>query len=112
MVRRISRSARRARFVLAAAVGGLALIGATAGASLSQSAAKGDRLTSVADLQAALEAKAQSCRSHVWPNVPVDCLAALDGTLRRVARTVTVETRLGENTSVLTRVPITVRAAR
>lgn len=47
------------------------------------------------------------CRSATWPEIPLRCLFASDGQERtqRNVRLITVETRVGANTSVLTRVP-------
>ena len=55
---------------------------------------KGDRL-----------AAAASCADQTWPSIASGCLsAASDGPPKRV-RMITVETREGANTSVLSRVP-------
>jgi hypothetical protein len=52
----------------------------------------------------------EDCVRFGWPNIPLRCLVAQDGVDRtqRNVRLITVETRVGENTSVLTRVPATV----
>jgi len=64
--------------------------------------AKGDRLAASAD-----------CTAQDWPNIAPACLASTDGTPARFAsRSVTIEYRVGENTSVLVRTPATQVAAR
>jgi hypothetical protein len=54
-----------------------------------------------------------TCSSQTWPNISRDCLVAENGaTIRKPARTVTIEKREGANTSVLVRVPATGVASR
>lgn len=50
---------------------------------------------------------ATDCASFAWPQIPLRCLFSDDGVDRsqRQVRTITVEQRVGENTSVLVRVP-------
>lgn len=50
---------------------------------------------------------AGECRTATWPEIPLRCLFVTDGQDRaqRNVRMITVETRVGTNTSVLTRVP-------
>lgn len=52
------------------------------------------------------------CRTATWPEIPLRCLFAADGEDRtqRNVRVITVETRVGANTSVLTRVPADIAA--
>lgn len=47
------------------------------------------------------------CRQAAWPSIPLRCLFADDGVDRseRQVRVITVEERVGTNTSVLIRVP-------
>ena len=63
---------------------------------------KGDRL----------EAGSNACRDAAWPYVPDECLSKATAEAPRIVRTVTLETRPGNNTSVLVRLPQTVVAAR
>ena len=54
-----------------------------------------------------------TCSNQTWPNISRDCLVAENGaTIRKPARTVTIEKREGANTSVLVRVPATGVASR
>jgi hypothetical protein len=53
-----------------------------------------------------------ACRDAAWPYVPDACIAKARDESPRIIRTVTVEMRQGENTSVLVRMPQTVVAAR
>lgn len=54
-----------------------------------------------------------TCSSQTWPNISRDCLVAENGaTIRKPARTVTIEKREGANTSVLVRKPVTGVASR
>lgn len=53
-----------------------------------------------------LKVQDPACSAQTWPNISRDCLVAEDGTpLRKPARTITIETREGANTSTLVRVP-------
>ena len=65
---------------------------------------KGDRITSV---------KTIDCSNAAWPYIPHDCLH-LTGLAepRAGVRVITVETREGENTSILMRMPQTTVATR
>jgi hypothetical protein len=65
---------------------------------------KGDRITSV---------KTSDCSNAAWPYIPEDCLhlTGLAGP-RAGVRVITVETREGENTSILMRMPQTTVATR
>jgi hypothetical protein len=65
---------------------------------------KGDRITSV---------KTSDCSNAAWPYIPEDCLhlTGLAGP-RTGVRVITVETREGENTSILMRMPQTTVATR
>jgi hypothetical protein len=56
---------------------------------------------------AAIEtAKADVCAASAWPNIPRECLSGSDGApARKAIRTITIESRDGASTSVLTRVP-------
>jgi hypothetical protein len=65
---------------------------------------KGDRITSV---------KTSDCSNAAWPYIPGDCLhlTGLAGP-RAGVRVITVETREGENTSILMRMPQTTVATR
>jgi hypothetical protein len=65
---------------------------------------KGDRITSV---------KTSDCSNAAWPYIPKDCLhlTGLAGP-RAGVRVITVETREGENTSILMRMPQTTVATR
>jgi hypothetical protein len=53
-----------------------------------------------------------ACRAAAWPYVPDACISKAGEERPRIIRTVTVEMRQGENTSVLVRMPQTVVAAR
>lgn len=47
------------------------------------------------------------CAAQAWPYRARECLIAADGApARPVVRTITIESRAGANTSVLTRVPV------
>ena len=50
------------------------------------------------------------CEGTIWPQIPLRCLFALGPNRTRPVRTITVETRIGPNTSVLTRVPADIAA--
>ncbi len=63
--------------------------------------AKGDRLAAAAD-----------CATQEWPNIASACLASADGSAVRASRAVTIEYRVGDNTSVLVRAPVTQVATR
>ena len=52
------------------------------------------------------------CRDAAWPYVPDECISKATAETPRIVRTVTLETRPGNNTSVLVRLPQTVVAAR
>jgi hypothetical protein len=52
------------------------------------------------------------CRDAAWPYVPDECISKATAEAPRIVRTVTLETRSGNNTSVLVRLPQTVLAAR
>lgn len=68
------------------------------GASLSVGATgrKGDRLSSEAD-----------CAGQPWPYIARRCLVSPDGSpLREVSRVVTVERRIGPDSSALVRMPV------
>lgn len=56
---------------------------------------KGDRLKGV------------DCAGQTWPYIASECRVAANGArLRQATRTITIEQRVGENTSVLLRVPM------
>lgn len=60
-----------------------------------------------------LRAAAPNCASQTWPNIARECLVAENGaTLRKAARTITIEQRQGANVSVLVRVPSAEIASR
>jgi hypothetical protein len=63
---------------------------------------KGDRL----------KPGSNACRDAAWPYVPDECISKATAEAPRIIRTVTLETRPGNNTSVLVRLPQTVVAAR
>jgi hypothetical protein len=65
---------------------------------------KGDRINPV---------EASACNNAAWPYIPQDCLhlTGLAGP-RTGVRVITVETREGENTSILMRMPQTTVATR
>jgi hypothetical protein len=47
-----------------------------------------------------------ACATEAWPNISRECLVAENGgQARKPARTITIEKREGQNTSVLVRVP-------
>jgi hypothetical protein len=50
------------------------------------------------------EKPAQSCEAQTWPNIARHCIAASGSEPRKLVRTITIESREGANTSVLTRV--------
>lgn len=53
-----------------------------------------------------------ACAAWAWPNVPSECLAPADGTpARKMVRTITIERREGDDTSILVRMPQTAVAA-
>jgi hypothetical protein len=63
---------------------------------------KGDRLTA-----------ADSCERAGWPYFSQDCLVSADGgPVRKVSRVITIERRIGDNTSELTRMPVADLAQR
>lgn len=48
----------------------------------------------------------RACAGETWPAIPASCLTSADGTpVRQPVRTITLEHRAGQNTSVLVRVP-------
>ena len=60
-----------------------------------------------------LRVAAPDCASQTWPHIGRECLVAENGaTLRKAARTITIEQRQGANASVLVRVPSTEIASR
>ena len=60
-----------------------------------------------------LRAADPACATQAWPNISRECLAAENGgQLRKPARTITIEKREGQNTSVLVRVPAAEIATR
>jgi len=60
-----------------------------------------------------LPAVPPSCSQQDWPYISQSCLVSADGRpMRNVSRVITVERRVGTNTSELTRVGITELAAR
>lgn len=58
------------------------------------------------------EKPAKSCEAQTWPNVARHCIASLGGEPRKLVRTITIESREGANTSVLSRVPVAMVAQR
>lgn len=52
------------------------------------------------------------CRDAAWPYVPAECISKASDETPRIVRTVTIEMRHGENTSVLVKMPQTLVAAR
>src|SRR5215207_2577466 len=50
------------------------------------------------------EKPAKSCEAQTWPNIARHCIASSDAEPRKLIRTITIESRDGANTSVLTRV--------
>jgi hypothetical protein len=58
-----------------------------------------------------LEPGSNACRDAAWPYVPDECISKATAEAPRIVRTVTLETRPGNNTSVLVRLPQTVVAA-
>lgn len=60
-----------------------------------------------------LEGSSARCADQTWPNISHDCLTSLDGRpVRRAARTITVEERPDEGSSILVRLPATEAARR
>jgi hypothetical protein len=58
-------------------------------------------------------AAAKPCKAQAWPYIAADCLSAAGaGTPASPVRTVTVEYRVGDSTSVLVRLPATQIAGR
>jgi hypothetical protein len=56
---------------------------------------------------------ADSCVSQDWPYIAQQCLVSADGApVRKVSRVITIERRLGDNASELTRVPLAELAQR
>ena len=56
---------------------------------------------------------ADGCTRQDWPYIAQSCLVSVDGKpVRKVSRIITVERRIGENSSELTRVPVTTVANR
>jgi hypothetical protein len=56
---------------------------------------------------------ASGCTREHWPYMADECLSGTDGaTVRRPARTITIERRIAENTSQLMRVEVTTVASR
>lgn len=45
------------------------------------------------------------CEMHNWPYIAPDCLILEDEAGKRATRTITIERRVGENTSALVRMP-------
>ncbi|ESR22595.1 hypothetical protein [Lutibaculum baratangense] len=63
--------------------------------------------------KADLAVERSSCAGQTWPRIDASCLQAAEGgDTPRVIRTVAIEDRLGENTSVVMRTASTVTAAR
>jgi hypothetical protein len=63
---------------------------------------KGDKLPMV-----------DSCDRQDWPYIAQQCLVSADGApVRKVSRVITIERRLGDNVSELTRVPVADLAQR
>lgn len=58
------------------------------------------------------EKPAKSCEAQTWPNVARHCIASSGSEPRRLVRTITIESREGANTSVLTRVSAAAVAQR
>jgi len=56
--------------------------------------------------------RARSCEKQVWPHISRHCIAATGVEPRKLVRTITIESREGENTSVLTRVSAAALAQR
>jgi hypothetical protein len=55
----------------------------------------------------------ESCSHQDWPNRSQQCLASADGSpVRKVNRVITIERRIGDNTSELVRVPVADLAQR
>jgi hypothetical protein len=60
-----------------------------------------------------LRATDPACATQAWPNISRECLVAESGAnIRKPARTITIEKREGQNTSVLVRVPAAEIATR
>jgi len=59
------------------------------------------------------EKPTKSCEAQTWPHVARHCIAGAPGAEpRKFVRTITIESREGENTSVISRVPVAVVAQR
>ena len=58
------------------------------------------------------EKPAKSCEAQIWPNIARHCIASSDAEPRKLVRTITIESRDGANTSVLTRVSAATVAQR
>jgi hypothetical protein len=58
------------------------------------------------------EKPAKSCEAQTWPNIARHCIASSDAEPRRLIRTITIESRDGATTSVLTRVSAATVAQR
>jgi hypothetical protein len=55
----------------------------------------------------------ESCSHQDWPYLSQQCLASADGSpVRKVNRVITIERRIGDNTSELVRVPVADLAQR
>jgi hypothetical protein len=59
-----------------------------------------------------LEVRSNACQDAAWPYIPDQCISEASVETPRIVRTVALETRNGENTSVLVKMPQTVVAAR
>src|SRR5262245_24667103 len=54
-----------------------------------------------------------TCARQDWPYLSQQCLVSIDGSpVRKVQRVITIERRIGENTSELARLPVTDLAQR
>jgi len=55
----------------------------------------------------------ETCSRQDWPYLSQQCLVTVDGSpVRKVQRVITIERRIGENTSELARLPVTDLAQR
>jgi len=55
----------------------------------------------------------ETCARQDWPYLSQQCLVSVDGSpVRKVQRVITIERRIGENTSELARLPVTDLAQR
>lgn len=84
------------------------------GAATSLTSAEQHRPTQSAGAKAdrIVSAGANVCGEAGWPYVPQECIHLANGVEPRPIRMITVETRQGENTSILMRIPQTTVAAR